>query len=96
MPIIHNAGGSTSIVGKTSINFYRLVTILSGLRFELRTNGMRLTSRAPSCFTIVRREFPELLAKGDTKEKILEKFAAYVEAMRTQVEHIDNTKGAQQ
>jgi len=83
MPIIHNKGGSTSIVGKTSINFFRLVTLLSGLRFEIKTGGMKLC-RGPSCYAIIKREFG---FKGN-KEKVLAQFSDYVDAMRTQVEHV--------
>lgn len=83
MPIIHYASGGTAIVGKTSINFYRLVTLLSGLRFEIKTGGMKIC-RGPSCYSIIKREFG---FKGN-KEKVLEQFSTYVEAMRTQVEHV--------
>jgi hypothetical protein len=83
MPIIHHPHGATSIVGKTSINFFRLVTLLSGLRFEIKTGGMKLC-RGPSCYSIIKREFG---FKGN-KEKVLAQFSDYVEAMRTQVEHV--------
>jgi hypothetical protein len=35
----------------------RLIMIRLGLRFEIRSPGMRLTSKAPKCTTILRREF---------------------------------------
>jgi hypothetical protein len=37
------------------INIYRLLTIRQGLLLEAR--GMRLTGKAPSCLSIVKREF---------------------------------------
>lgn len=87
MPIINHTHGGTSIVGKTSIDFYRLVTLQAGLRFECKTNGMKIT-RGPSCHTIIKREFG---FKG-SREKVLEQFSAYVAAMRTQVEFISEEK----
>lgn len=35
----------------------RLLTIRSGLRFEIQCPGMRLTAKTPKCSTILRREF---------------------------------------
>ena len=35
----------------------RLRTIRTGIRFEIRNPGMRLTAKAPKCTTILRREF---------------------------------------
>ena len=87
MPIINHAYGATSIVGKTSIDFFRLVTLLSGLRFEIQTGGMKIT-RGPSCYSRIKQEFG---FKGN-KDKVLEQFTAYVEAMRTQVEFIAEPK----
>lgn len=37
------------------INAYRLLTIRQGLKAEMV--GMRLTAKAPSCLSIVKREF---------------------------------------
>lgn len=87
MPIVHHAHGSTSITGKTSISYFRLATLLAGLRFEVRTGGMKIT-RGPSAHSIVKREFG---FKGN-REKVLEQFAAYVAAMKTQVEIIDEAR----
>jgi hypothetical protein len=83
MPIVHHAHGSTSITGKTSISYFRLATLLAGLRFEVKT-GMQIT-RGPSAYSIVKRECG---FKGN-KAKVLEQFEAYVAAMKTQVEIID-------
>jgi hypothetical protein len=83
MPVINHEHGGTSIVGKTSINFYRLVTLQAGLRFEIKTGGMKIT-RGPSCYSRIKSEFG---FKGN-KDKVLAQFTDYVEAMRTQVEFV--------
>ena len=70
MAIEINEGGSITITGD-SINVYRLLTIRQGLKAEAM--GMRLTSRAPSCLSIVKREFG---FKGN-----LQKVTAQYEAM---------------
>lgn len=54
MAIEINEGGSITITGD-SINVYRLLTIRQGLKAEAM--GMRLTPRAPSCLSIVKKEF---------------------------------------
>lgn len=46
--------GTTSITGE-HINVYRLMVIRQGLKAEAL--GMRLSRRAPSCLSIVKREF---------------------------------------
>lgn len=38
-----------------SVNIYRLLTIRAGLKAEAM--GMRLTRKAPSCLSIVKKEF---------------------------------------
>lgn len=58
-------GGGTIITGKRDIQMLRLMTLVSGLRFEVRT-GMRLT-RGPTCYTIIKREYG---FKGN-KKKVL-------------------------
>ena len=54
MAISINESGSIMLTGD-DINIYRLLTIRAGLKAEAK--GMRLTSRAPSCLSIVKREF---------------------------------------
>jgi hypothetical protein len=83
MPVIHNSSGSTTIVGKTSIDFFRLATLKAGLQFEVRTGGMKIT-RGPTCYARIKREFG---FKGN-RASVLQQFTAYVDAMRTQVEHV--------
>lgn len=60
--------------GPAAVNFFRMVTLLRGMQSELK--GFRLTSKAPSCFTLVRREYG---LKGN-KEKLLEQFKQLVDA----------------
>lgn len=59
----------TISMGPDGVKRYRILTIASGLHLELR-HGMKLTGRAPSCFTIARKEFG---LKGN-KEKIYQAF----------------------
>ena len=56
------------------VNTYRLLTIRMGLRAE--AVGMRLTSKAPSCLSIVKREFG---FKGN-REKVTAQFEAMLKA----------------
>ena len=70
MAIEINEGGSITITGD-SINVDRLLTIRAGLKAEAM--GMRLTRKAPSCLSIVKREFG---FKGN-----LQKVTAQYEAM---------------
>jgi len=70
MAIEINEGGSITITGE-HIDVYRLLTIRAGLKAE--AVGMRLTSKAPSCLSIVKREFG---FKGN-----LQKVTAQYEAM---------------
>ena len=70
MAITINESGSIMLTGD-DINVYRLLTIRAGLKAE--AFGMRLTSKAPSCLSIVKREFG---FKGN-----LQKVTAQYEAM---------------
>ena len=65
-------GGGISIDGPDAVSLYRLIMIKSGMEFEIKTGGMRLTGRAPSCFTIAKRDHN---LKGN-KEKIYRQFCA--------------------
>ena len=51
---IESKDGTTKITGE-HIGFYRLLTIRQGLKAEAR--GMRLTRNAPTCLSVVKREF---------------------------------------
>lgn len=41
--------------GDDGVRLFRMLTIVKGMKLEML--GMRLTAKAPSCFTIARREF---------------------------------------
>lgn len=64
-------GGSIMLTGE-HIDMYRLLTIRAGLKAEAM--GMRLTSKAPSCLSIVKKEFG---FKG-SREKVTAQFEAYM------------------
>ena len=55
---------------------FRLCVIRSGLRFEIKCPGMRVSSRSPKMSTIVRREFG---FKG-TPARLLEQLEAWMDA----------------
>ena len=44
------------IQGKEQINLFRMRTLLIGLRLEVNT-GMKLTNRAPSVYSIIKKEY---------------------------------------
>lgn len=44
------------IQGKEQINLFRMKTLLIGLRLEVNT-GMKLTNRAPSAYSIIKKEY---------------------------------------
>lgn len=77
--IVVNKSGGITFDGPAAVNVFRLKTLLTGLRAEMR--GMRLTAKAPSCFTIVKREHG---LKG-SKAKILAAFEEIVEKAAAQV-----------
>jgi hypothetical protein len=67
---VHHEGGGVSM-GPDGVKLYRLLMIKSGMEMEML--GMRLTRKAPPCFTIVKREFG---LKGRDKRKVYEAFCA--------------------
>jgi hypothetical protein len=79
MPISHHKGGTT--VTGDSIAYFRLATLMTGVRAELR--GMKLT-RGRSCYAVAKQEFG---LKGN-KQKVYEFLVAKVEELRAQQEHI--------
>ncbi len=85
MPIEHREG-ATSIVGKEAIDLYRMATLLNGLRFEMKT-GMRLTAKAPTCYSIIKREYG---FRGN-RQKVLEQFEAYYQVMKNKVAIVDRS-----
>ena len=60
----------------TQIQAFRLLTIRQGLKAEMV--GMRLTSRAPSCLSIVKKEFG---IKAKTAAEALPLFEAYLKEL---------------
>jgi hypothetical protein len=58
--------------GPKAVNFFRMNTLLQGMKFELKT-GMKMT-RGPSCFTRVKKEYA---LKGN-KQKLIAQFEALV------------------
>lgn len=82
MPIeVMSDGTPVSYVGKEAVNFFRMRTLLHGMRAELK--GIRLTRKAPSCFTIVKREYG---LKGN-KEKLIEQFKQLVDRENAKMEY---------
>ena len=60
----------------SQIQAFRLLTIRQGLKAE--RVGMRLTSRAPSCLSIVKKEFG---IKAKTAKEALPLFEAYLQTL---------------
>jgi len=58
----------TELTTPEEIHAYRMKVLLIGLRAEVK--GMRLTSKAPTCYSQVKKEFG---LKGN-KEKVLDQF----------------------
>lgn len=80
MTITISKNGTQIFDGAAAVNVYRLATIVSGLRLEMK--GMRLTAKAPSCFSIAKREFG---LKGN-KAKVLEQMERILHQARSNVE----------
>ncbi len=74
MSIHVDENGPRVYSGPAAVNFFRMAALLQGMKSELRT-GMRMTRRASSCFTIVRREYG---LRGN-KQKLIEQFAKLVD-----------------
>jgi len=67
--------------GPQAVDFFRMNTLLQGMKFELKT-GMKMT-RGPSCFTFVKKEYG---LKG-SKEKLIEQFEKLVAAENQKMEY---------
>lgn len=63
-------GQISAFVGEKATAYFRLRMILHGLELEVKNPGFRLTSKAPKCTTIVKKEFG---LKGNPA-KLLEQF----------------------
>ena len=62
--------------GREETTAYRVLMLRKGLEFEIKCPGMKLTAKAPSCYSIVKREFG---FKGN-KQKVLDQLVAHIEA----------------
>jgi hypothetical protein len=82
-------GDVTCITG-TGINFLRMAYLLMGLRIE--ASGMRLTMKAPSCQSIVKREYG---LRGNLA-KVTTQFEAILNQAKAQQVHVmrDQETGA--
>jgi len=83
MPVHVSKDGSPYLFdGPAATNFFRMASILHGMKVELRT-GMKLTSRAPSCFTIAKKEYG---LKGN-KQKLIDQFEKLVSEENKKMEY---------
>ena len=57
---------------KNSVNLYRMMTLQQGLAMEMK--GMRLTRKAPTCYSIIKREYG---LKGNRK-RVFDQFSELV------------------
>lgn len=74
-------GTPTLFDGPKAVNFFRMTTLLQGMKFELKT-GMRMT-RGPSCFTRVKQEYG---LKGN-KQKLIDQFEKLVAEENQKMEY---------
>lgn len=82
MPIEIRKDGGFCVSGEEGMKLYRMATILQGMYLELK--GMRLTRKAPSCFTIARREFG---LKGN-RLALIQQFSKLVEDQSAKVPRV--------
>ena len=88
----HNPNDPNSgfTVTRSSIPMYRMLHLLMGLRMETKSKGrMRLTSKAPTCYTLVKREFG---LKGN-RQKVLDQFEVIYE--KAKLDHAVNIQAAE-
>jgi hypothetical protein len=70
--------------GAAAVEVYRISTIIIGMKLEINT-GMRMTRKAPSCFTIARKQYG---MKGN-KESLLRQMQELLQAQKAMVETIN-------
>jgi stress response protein YsnF len=70
--------------GTDAVEVYRIATIITGMKLEMNT-GMRLTRKAPSCFTIARKQYG---MKGN-KESLLRQMQERLQAQKAMVETVN-------
>jgi hypothetical protein len=71
--------GGTMFAGKGAVDVYRMITLASGLRMEIR--GMRLTRKAPTCYSVIKSEWG---LKGN-RQKVLSQFLPLVEKAKANI-----------
>jgi hypothetical protein len=81
MTITITKHGNTLFDGPDAVNVFRLITLLSALRLEVRTNGRVQATRGPKAHTIIKREFG---LKG-TREQVYVEFERIVDAAKASV-----------
>lgn len=59
--------------GARGVRLYRMITLHSGLGLEIK--GMRLSRKAPTCYSIIKREYG---LKGN-RQRVLDQFEILVE-----------------
>ena len=57
---------------KNSVNVYRMLTLQQGLAMEMK--GMRLTRKAPTCYSIIKKEYG---LKGN-RQRVFDQFSELV------------------
>lgn len=81
MPVhVDKDGYARDFMGPEAVDLYRMSMLLHGMKVELQ--GRRLTAKAPSCFTIVKKQYK---LKG-TKQQIVDQFEKLLQEAKTKVE----------
>ena len=76
MPVEITKNGTTIITGQ-AIDYFRMRTLLSGLKLELK--GLKM-SRGVSCYAIIKKEFG---LRGN-KQKVFDQFKAQLDKLIAQ------------
>jgi len=88
--ITHYGNGGASLVGPKAIDVMRLATLLSGLKFELRCPGMKM-SRVGSALKFAK---PLTGLKTNDRAKHIERIEMMLAQAHREVLHIDETDQA--
>jgi hypothetical protein len=89
--IEHHQGGSTSLVGRDAVEVLRLAALKSGLEFEMRCPGMKLT-RGVNCRKLA-KELTGL--KTNDRAKLAAAVQALIDKQHEKVLHVDLTTGGE-
>ena len=76
-----DAGGGVTLVG-AQIDAFRFRFLLRGLDMELN-HGMRLTAKAPTCYSILKREYGFKGSRKRVMDEATEAFGAWKAWMET-------------